>query len=79
MDERYMTVEQAAERLQVHVETVRRMLRTGRLEGARIGGRKLGWRVAESEVTRLLRTGERAAWSSQRRAPAPWVGRPGTW
>jgi excisionase family DNA binding protein len=56
-DETYLTVDQAANRLQVSTETVRRMLRDGRLDGVRMGGTKLGWRVAASKVERLLERG----------------------
>ena len=54
IERRYLTVDQAAEQLQTSPEMVRRMLRTGRLHGKRIGSRRLGWRVAASEVERLL-------------------------
>jgi excisionase family DNA binding protein len=54
-DDQYLTVEQAAERLQLGPETVRRMLRDGRLHGVRLGGTRAGWRVAASDVERILR------------------------
>jgi excisionase family DNA binding protein len=53
--EQMMTTEQAAERLQVGVVTVQRWLRSGRLRGVRIGGRRAGWRIPANEVERLLR------------------------
>lgn len=49
-----LTVEQVAERLGAHPETVRRWLRSGTIKGVRPGGMKLGWRIPESEVRRLL-------------------------
>lgn len=55
--QRLLTVEQVAERLQVHPETVRRWLRTGRLRGVRLGGSKLGYRVSEEELERLITRG----------------------
>jgi excisionase family DNA binding protein len=59
MDEdRLLTVSEVAERLRVYPETVRRWLRSGRLNGIRLGGTKLGYRIPESEVRRLLSTGE---------------------
>jgi len=56
--DRWLTVEQVAERLQVAEVTVRRWLREGVLAGSRLPG-KAGWRVAEQELERFLR--ERAA------------------
>jgi excisionase family DNA binding protein len=49
-----LTVEQVAERLQVHPETVRRWLRGGRLKGVRLGGSKLGYRISEDELARFI-------------------------
>jgi excisionase family DNA binding protein len=51
---RLLTVEQVADRLQVHPETVRRWLRAGRLRGVRLGGSKLGYRVSEDELERFV-------------------------
>ncbi len=52
-----MTVQEVAERLRLHPESVRRWLREGRLKGGRMGGRRLGYRIPESEVERIV-----AAW-----------------
>jgi excisionase family DNA binding protein len=54
-----LTVKEAAEQLRVNPITVQRWLRSGRLRGARLGGKKVGWRIPEAEVRRLL-TGEHA-------------------
>jgi len=54
VDERVLTVDEAAGRLRVHRETVRRMLRGGTLRGTRLGGKKAGWRIAASDVERVL-------------------------
>ena len=60
IDERWFTVEQIAERLQVSEHTVRRWLRDGELVGHNFGGRT-GYRVREAEVNTFLarRTGRR--------------------
>jgi excisionase family DNA binding protein len=49
----FLKVEDVAERLQVHEETVRRWLREGRLEGYRIS-RRGGWRVKPESVIKML-------------------------
>ena len=51
-EDRFLTVEQVADRLQVHEETVRRWLRDGRLSGHLLS-RRAGYRVRESEVERF--------------------------
>jgi excisionase family DNA binding protein len=53
-DERMLTVRQAAERVGATQDTVRRWLRTGKIRGVMPGGTKLGYRVPESEIVRLL-------------------------
>ncbi len=58
-EERLLTVEQVAERIQVPEATVRRWLREGRLRGARFGGTKTGWRIRESELQRFIEAAER--------------------
>jgi excisionase family DNA binding protein len=58
--ERMLTVKQVAERLQVHVITVQRWLRAGKLRGIRLGGTKAGWRIPESELRRFLSAGDSA-------------------
>jgi excisionase family DNA binding protein len=56
MDDPWLTVEQVAERLQVHIDTVRRALRRGDMRGYKLS-RKSGWRVRLSDVDRYV-TGE---------------------
>ncbi len=46
--EMHYTVEQVAERLQLHVETIRRQLKAGTLRGTKRGRQ---WRVPESALT----------------------------
>ena len=54
MPEKFITVQDAAEQLQVHPQTVRVWLRQGKLKGRLIGGRKSGYRIPASEIERLL-------------------------
>jgi excisionase family DNA binding protein len=56
IDEPLLTVRQVAERLQVNPVTVHRWLRAGRMRGSLLSDR-MGWRIPESEVRRLLAQG----------------------
>jgi excisionase family DNA binding protein len=49
--ERYFTVQQVAERLQVNEQTVRRWLREGALKGVRLAER---WRVTDGDVREFI-------------------------
>jgi excisionase family DNA binding protein len=57
MEDRLLTVREAAERLRVSEWTIRRWLRTGELKGSRFGD-KAGWRVRESELEAFLKRKE---------------------
>lgn len=48
-----MTVDDIAKKLDVHPDTVRRWLRTGRLKGMALGG-KAGYRVSESDFNAFV-------------------------
>jgi excisionase family DNA binding protein len=50
-----LTTEQAADQLGASVWTIRRWLHEGRIKGVMPGGRRLGWRIPQEEITRLLR------------------------
>lgn len=56
MAEKLLTVGEVAQRLRMRPETVRVWLREGRLRGTRLRADKLGWRVPEAEVERVLDT-----------------------
>jgi excisionase family DNA binding protein len=49
-----LKVQEFADRVRIHPETVREWLRTGKIRGARPGGNRAGWRIPESEVARVL-------------------------
>lgn len=65
MRETYYKVEEVAEILAIHKETVKRFIREGKIKGIKLGTH---WRVTEDEIRRLLdlqgdhqqETGERA-------------------
>ena len=52
----WITVEEAAQLLGVHDQTVRRWLRSGRLPGNLLS-RRAGYRIHRSDVERVLREG----------------------
>ncbi len=54
MDDPLLTVEEVAERLKVHPESVRRWLRDGTLTGHLVT-RRAGWRIPESAFLRFAR------------------------
>ena len=53
-NEEWLTVQEAADRLKVHPETIRVWLRDGRLKGTQPMNKRVGWRIHYSEVARLL-------------------------
>jgi excisionase family DNA binding protein len=54
--DRYLTVPEVAKRLRLNPETIRRMLRDGRLRGFRPGGDSAGWRVSERDLAAFIRS-----------------------
>jgi excisionase family DNA binding protein len=48
-----LTVEQVAEYLKVHPETVRKWLRAGEMAGINLGG-AAGWRVTPSDLEKFV-------------------------
>ena len=48
MSDELLTVEQAAQKLQMHVATVRRMLRSGQVPGMKLGTKE--WRVPDKAL-----------------------------
>lgn len=57
-ERKFYTVDEVAEVVGVHAQTVRRWLRSGQLEGTLIS-RQAGYRIRSSEVDRLLEEGLR--------------------
>jgi excisionase family DNA binding protein len=53
----WTTTQEIAERLGIHVETVRRWLRTGSLRGVYVGG-KGGYRIRQNDLEEFLRSKE---------------------
>lgn len=64
--DRYQTVQELAERLDVAEATVRQWIKSGELRAIDIGK---GWRIADTDLDQFLRARETA--------PRPDAGRPG--
>jgi excisionase family DNA binding protein len=58
--EHLLTGQEVATCLKITPETVRRWLRSGKLRGVLPGGDKMGYRIAEYEVARLLQPAGKA-------------------
>ena len=56
----YVSVDEAAQYLEVHPQTIRRWLRDGRMLGTMIN-RAAGYRIRREEVVRILEVGLREA------------------
>jgi excisionase family DNA binding protein len=54
MNGRLLTVDQVAEYLGVHRDTVFNLIRSGRLKALQLGGRKAGWRLTEEDVAAFV-------------------------
>lgn len=63
MEDELLTVFEAAEELRKHPQTVRKMLRDGRLEGHRVGK---AIRVKRSELTAAIQPYSPGTWSQPR-------------
>jgi excisionase family DNA binding protein len=53
-DDILLTVEEVARRLSVHVDTVRRWIRSGELKAINLGG-PAGYRITKTELDRFIR------------------------
>ncbi len=52
--QRWLTVEQVAERLAVNAETVRRWIRSGALPVLLLGGQRTGYRINERDLDAFI-------------------------
>lgn len=52
--EAWITVEEIAEDLSVHVETVRRWIRNGELAASLLGSSRAGYRIRQSDYDQFL-------------------------
>lgn len=51
-----LTAEQAAKQVGTTVRTIHNWLHQGKLNGVKPGGDKLGWRIPQAEIDRILGT-----------------------
>jgi len=68
MEKEILSADEAAEMLQMHPRTIRRLLASGELPGTRLGRQ---WRISASAVRKLIETGSQRepTASGDRRAP----------
>jgi excisionase family DNA binding protein len=53
-DQEVLTVREAAARLKLNPETIRRWINSGRIKAASLGSDRAGFRIPVSEIERLL-------------------------
>lgn len=53
MTEQMYTVKEISELMQVHPLTVIRWIKSGKLQGLKVGGSKSHWRVSRAELDRI--------------------------
>ena len=56
-EEEMLTVKEAAARLKLNPETIRRWIKSGRIQAVSLGSDKAGFRIPASEVERQLQPG----------------------
>lgn len=54
MNGRLLTIDQVAEYMGVHRDTVYALVRSGRLPALQLGGRKAGWRITEADLDEFV-------------------------
>jgi excisionase family DNA binding protein len=55
-EDEYLTAEQAAEKLQLHARTVRRLFASGELPGRKVGGKE--WRISADALKAYVEGGQ---------------------
>ena len=58
MDDRLLTIDEVAQYLGVHRDTVYSMVRTGKLPAMQLGGRKAGWRISQKDFSEFIESGK---------------------
>jgi excisionase family DNA binding protein len=60
MNNKLLTVDQVAEYMGVHRDTVYNLVRSGRLPALQLGGLKAGWRITEDDLREFIANGKSA-------------------
>ena len=63
-EDEYLTAEQAAEKLQLHARTVRRLFASGELPGRKVGGKE--WRISADALKAYVEGGQAPAAASSK-------------
>lgn len=58
MNDGLLTINQVAEYLGVHRDTVSSLIRSGRLPALQLGGRKAGWRISKDDLLAFVSEGK---------------------
>ena len=58
MNGKLLSIDQVAEYLGVHRDTVYSLIRSGRLPALQLGGRKAGWRITEEDLQGFIDHGK---------------------
>jgi excisionase family DNA binding protein len=61
-----LTVREAAERLRVNPESIRRWLRSGQLVGVHLGSDRGGWRISERDLDAFIQDRTRTPQENKR-------------
>jgi excisionase family DNA binding protein len=56
VNDRLLSIDEVAEYLSVHRDTVYNLVRSGRLPALQLGGRKASWRVTREDLEEFVRT-----------------------
>jgi excisionase family DNA binding protein len=68
MEGQLLTLDQVAEYLGVHRDTVYKLVRSGRLPALQLGGRKAAWRISEDDLREFLANGKAASATTESRS-----------
>jgi excisionase family DNA binding protein len=60
MNSKLLTIDQVAEYLNVHRDTVYNLVRSGRLPAMQLGGRKASWRITEEDLLEFVASAKAA-------------------
>jgi excisionase family DNA binding protein len=68
MEKEFLSADEAAEMLNLHARTIRRLLASGELPGTRLGRQ---WRVSATAVRKLIESGSKPKTTVSKDGPAP--------